>query len=326
MRGTKKIIFALACFLVAGAYWGSSPSHAHESEAVTAPPAQAGSSGFNHRRKEHQKYDCSHCHQVSSSPPFDVKAPAPSQYVFPGHAKCAECHNFALMYFLKPQFCTACHARGPISRGNRRLYDNIKQAEASDFGIAFSHKTHVTETVPGNPPSVIQAPFSRWEFPGNQPAQCTDCHKMDRAVSERKDDLTTDDMSLETGHRNCFVCHGEAPATRPKPASEFPYRNDCKECHDIAQSDDFKHQFDAVREFRHVDHYDYDIRPRKKSEFPLPKLPERLCNECHSSVREATTLAAMRLPDNRYCAECHNGILGLPDRLRNDVERALSRR
>jgi hypothetical protein len=44
-----------------------------------------------------------------------------------------------------------------------------------------------------------------------------------------------------------------------------------------------------------------------------------LCRECHQSVVGAESLAQIKLPEENYCGQCHNGRLGLPDALDRSV-------
>jgi hypothetical protein len=124
-------------------------------------------------------------------------------------------------------------------------------------------------------------------------------------------------MTVETGHRTCFKCHGEQPV---KP----PSMDQCAECHKL-DGPHSPHLYNMVKAFKHEDH-EFDIRPRKKKEYPLAKAPDYLCIECHSSVVAAKALDRIKLPEENRCAECHNGRLGLPDALAREVLDNLRRR
>ena len=93
--------------------------------------------------------------------------------------------------------------------------------------------------------------------------------------------------------------------------------NQCAECHKL-DGPHSPHIYDAVKAFKHEDH-EFDIRPRKKKEYPLAKASDYLCSECHSSVVAAEALDRIKLPEEKQCAECHNGRLGLPDSLARDL-------
>jgi hypothetical protein len=117
-------------------------------------------------------------------------------------------------------------------------------------------------------------------------------------------------MTVETGHRTCFKCHGEQPV---KP----PSMNQCAECHKL-DGPHSPHLYNVVKAFKHEEH-EFDIRPRKKKDYPLAKAPDYLCSECHASVVAAGALDRIKLPEENHCAECHNGRLGLPDVLAREI-------
>jgi hypothetical protein len=105
----------------------------------------------------------------------------------------------------------------------------------------------------------------------------------------------------------------------------FPYERDCKVCHELHLTDVPRAQslFGTVKGFRHDDH-DIDIRPKKRSDFPLPTAPDRLCSECHKPIEQVEKLNAIKAPLARYCNTCHiSGRPGLPDRLSENVLKKL---
>jgi len=96
----------------------------------------------------------------------------------------------------------------------------------------------------------------------------------------------------------------------------FPYMNDCKECHATGGSK--ATHLAQIREFSHADH-EWDIRPRRKVDYQVKRPPDFLCVECHKSVDQARQLTDIRMPDESSCSTCHNGRLGLPDVLARDL-------
>ncbi len=327
MLGTKRIVLALGCLLLMGAYFGFTPSEASETDALVSQPVQGArrNASFPHEKQKHSELDCSKCHRVTNQPPFDVKSPT-SGSVYPGHASCAGCHNFAQMFFTQPQFCAICHNGRAVSRSQPALFDRIPKADRpSDFGLDFSHVNH-KKSLPQN----IQierfdvkpiSHFGDMFQPGDAP-KCTGCHEQTRPLRDNPDDMRT-----ATGHTACFVCHGAIPSSgRLKSVKEFPYMNDCRECHDL-RGGRSPHLFANyhIMDFRHEDH-DYDIRPRTKQQIREIKAEDRLCSECHKSAATAESLNAIKLPEENYCNQCHNGKIGLPDPLAQDVMDTLRRR
>jgi hypothetical protein len=77
--------------------------------------------------------------------------------------------------------------------------------------------------------------------------------------------------------------------------------------------------FGSIKGFRHDDH-DIDIRPKKRSDFPIPTAPDRLCSECHKPADQVEKLIDIRLPEAGYCDKCHiNNKPGLPGKLSEDI-------
>ena len=327
MPGTKKIVFTIGCLLVLGLYFEFTPSEAREAEASASLAAQDArrNAKFPHGEKQHIELDCAKCHQVASQAPFDVKDPYGSS-AYPGHASCTGCHNFALMFFTKPQFCWVCHDGRPVSKSRPALFDRVPKSEArSDFGIDFSHVNH-RKQLPGdiriNRYDVTPIAHFGETFRAGASPKCTECHEEVKFLRTGMKDVNT-----AKGHAACYVCHGEVPASgRIKGVKEFPYMNDCRECHAI-NGPRSPHLFDnyKVRGFRHDDH-DYDIRPRTKQEIRAMKAEDRLCSECHTSAASAESLSAIKLPEENSCNQCHNGNLGLPDPLEADVLDVLRKR
>jgi len=288
-------VFALIG-LVTGLVFLDTGLHARD---AGAPVAQATrtrvGASFPHGKDKHKTLECSQCHKITPAEP-NVKD-------FPGHASCATCHNLALEALTKPVlFCGICHEAGPISKARPALFRFPKPQVPTDFGTDFSHPSHLKQM-----PQRIAFTSSTQEVSGQflQTPRCTDCHKRTQPASPG-----VPEMTLETGHRSCFKCHGEQPV---KP----PSMNQCAECHKL-DGPHSPHLYNIVKSFKHEDH-EFDIRPRKKKEYPLVKAPDYLCSECHASVVAAGTLDRIRLPEENQCVVCHNGRLGLPDSLARDV-------
>ncbi len=308
MTGVKKSILAFTCFLIAGIL-GSTRSAARPEAFPTFQSAKESAS-FPHDGKKHRELDCSNCHSVSRAQP-DVRD-------FPGHKACISCHNFAEMVFVKPIFCVVCHNGRPTSKSQPALFSFPKPRVPTDFGIGFSHVSH-RRTLPSDIEiEKVAASSDQSQYTRGQGVKCTDCHKLISPPRQGQE------MTIEKGHSTCFVCHGAVPSGgRRKPAREFPYMNDCAQCHRLGGTGS-PHLFGIVKGFHHVDH-DYDIRPIRKKDYVIAKATDRLCSECHKSVETAESLSAIRLPDSRYCGECHNGRIGLPDPLAQDVLNSLRR-
>jgi hypothetical protein len=136
-------------------------------------------------------------------------------------------------------------------------------------------------------------------------------------------------MRTEQSHATCFVCHGGAPPEPRRVSAEtFPFENDCKACHELratASLSRVSSLFGTVRGFRHDDH-EIDIRPKKRTDFPLPTAPDRLCSECHKPIEQVEKLGSIRPPQAGYCDTCHmNNKPGLPGRLSDEVLNKLRR-
>jgi hypothetical protein len=318
----KKSLFALACLLASGAYFGL-PSYAEETAStdlqrppVTKPQPQRPQAtreraSFTHKRKEHEKVTCNVCHRVT---PLQIEVTS-----FPAHPTCVSCHNFAKEYFTRGTgFCGVCHQGGPTSKASSALYgfkektDRLHALFGSDFGIDFSHEAH-RKPLPASfefqPVTTRPSDLPPAKLTEGQSARCTDCHQRIKKAMPGENELT-----IEKGHSTCFQCHGMRPDTGGR--ANFPYMNDCKECHEIAGPK--ATHLALIREFSHADH-EWDIRPRKKADYRVPRPADFLCAECHKSVDQAKQLSDIRMPDESNCSSCHNGRLGLPDVLARDL-------
>ena len=322
MLGTKKIILALACFLLMGAYFGSSDSSASNSSADEASKpdtptahfftAQRGGTTkeratFTHGRREHANVNCNACHRVTPSQ-VDVVS-------WPGHAACASCHNFAGEFFRRGVgFCGICHT-GPSRTALFDFQDKTRRLQSlfgSDFGIDFSHPDHrkplpadfQIQRIANKPAGVSDVSITPGEI-----AKCTDCHKLVKPVP-----VGGRELSIEKGHSTCFQCHGMRPDSGA--LANFPYMNDCRECHETGAPKGAN--LKDIAEFKHSDH-EYDIRPRRKAEYRVKRPPDFLCAECHKSVEQAETLSQIKAPTNENCAACHNGRIGQPDAVAQNI-------
>jgi hypothetical protein len=325
-----QFLIALVCLLMVGAvYLGTRPSRADETRLfwVEQMKDRTGHGSFPHDQKEHVKVQCADCHLAAKEKPKNSDQPMARD--FP-HSACIRCHNFAAEFFKAAfggpsRFCGVCHESRRISRADKALKPGVfPRPQISDFDDAFSHKAH-RKALPSDLRimPVSNPPYGS-QFRAGESPRCTDCHEQ-----VKKARLDMKDMKTEAAHATCFVCHGGAPPEPRKVSAEiFPYERDCKACHELHTSEmEARAQslFGTVKGFRHDDH-DIDIRPKKRSDFPLPTAPDRLCSECHKPIAEIEKLNAIKAPVVGYCDTCHiSRRPGLPDRLSDDVLKRLSR-
>ena len=303
-----------------------------------------GRGSFPHDQKEHQKIQCADCHLAAKEKPKNTDQPMAKD--FP-HAACIRCHNFASEFFKAAfgqpsRFCGVCHEARRVSRTDKALRAGaFPRPQISDFDDAFSHKAHRMALPPDLRIVPVSNPPYGSQFRAGESPRCTDCHeqmKMAMQPTAREIEANREarviqaipiwsrDVRTEKGHATCFVCHGGAPPEPRKVSVEiFPYERDCKVCHELHLSDMPRAQslFGTVKGFRHDDH-DIDIRPKKRSDFPLPTAPDRLCSECHKPIEQVEKLNAIKAPLARYCDTCHiSGRPGLPDRLSENAVKKL---
>jgi hypothetical protein len=341
-RRLKRGLFLCACWLAVGVSAGwQTPLVSWFSTSVQAqmplkggkfPHAQTGKNGL----RGHRELDCGVCHMIAAQPPYQVtgkpspKVDAPVESPFPGHASCVECHNFALMSFVKPAFCGVCHNQNPQSPAQPGLFNQFQTAQAAgDFGIAFSHIAHRQPLPTGlqlapagmRSPGLAKAALSLGAAP-----LCTDCHAPVQPPRANQPEQTT-----ETGHPNCFTCHLQAPAGHiTKSNQAFPARTDCRSCHSLSDGGYPKQRSPGlyahakVAEFRH-DQHELDTRSVKKSEAQAVKARDYLCAECHQSAAQAVNLNDIQAPGLSSCTTCHNEKRkpGLPEPLRAAVLQTL---
>lgn len=296
VRSIKTGMLALACLCGLGLYL-----YPDTSEAQSRPAVSRATASFPHGTRTHKTLDCAKCHTISPGQ-IDVKS-------FPGHLACTSCHNFAAEFFIKPAaFCGTCHEGRAVSRNQAALFEFPKKKIKTDFGMDFSHPSHIKPLDSGNRAELMRAAG----MGANESNRCSACHTTAAPGVARAQDVT-----IETGHAACFRCHDEKPLARP---AMF----DCAQCHRLGYPQ-APRLFGVVREFRHADH-DYDIRPKKKSEFQAVKAADLLCSECHRAVTAAARLDEIKLPEPALCTQCHNGKVGLPDALPRSILDSLANR
>jgi len=313
---------ALSALMALGA-WGLTSSRAEEAKLFSISQARdrTGHGSFPHDQKEHIKVQCADCHLAAKEKPRNTDQPMARD--FP-HAVCVKCHNFAAEFFKAAfgqpsRFCGVCHETRRISNADKALRPGVfPRPKISDFEDEFSHKAHRKILPAGFRIVPISNPPYGSQFTSGESPRCTDCH-----VQIRKPKPDEKEMKTEESHPTCFVCHGGAP---PEPrrisAETFPYANDCRVCHELRVADMGRRArtlFGSIKGFRHDDH-DIDIRPKKRSDFPIPTAPDRLCSECHKPADQVEKLIDIRLPEAGYCDKCHiNNKPGLPGKLSEDI-------
>ena len=223
-----------------------------------------------------RKLVCSDCHTL------DLKrAGANIRPGTVGHMPCIECH--ARQFFMdKPLvICGVCHRTSEYKTKNKADVPFSTTAFRSQFGLAFSHRSHLDPN--GHERGINQQyPFA---------LDCEFCHRLAAAGGKRE----------LPGHPQCFVCH--APSTTQASAGltvaerEFLPKvivkmDQCQWCHTSpdmeAKVDLFAHR--APSDFRHAAH----LTERD------PEHPGRLrkihCESCHKEQREAPSVFKIRLP------------------------------
>jgi hypothetical protein len=299
----------------------------------SAEPAQArtvAQTFFPHSKPTHQKVDCAKCHTVTAA--------KIDENTFPDHPSCVGCHNLALEAIDRPViFCGICHNGRPVSQNQPALFSYPKPGSPGDFGIDFSHPSHLkpfragtSAGIPagnptggnpttGNPTAGNPTMNSSGEIHAVAFVQrrsgtptCFDCHKpVPRAGA------SPIQISTATGHPACFVCHGEKPIAQPGMFQ-------CAGCHKLG-GPKYPRLYGLVVDFRHSDHV-YDTRPIIKGQVSFPRPSDYLCSECHKSAARAVQLNEIKLPQENYCTDCHNGNVGLPDPLSRKVLDSLGKR
>ena len=289
--------------------------------------AKAGKDG----KQGHRDLACSQCHLSSAQAPFAVMGkPTPnlkgaSVTPFPGHASCVQCHNFAVMAFLKPSYCAVCHDKNPTSVQEPGLFAAFQTARtATDFGTDFSHVAHrksIANDVQISEPALRSPMLAQAKLTPGASLLCNDCHIQTKFAANQPE------FAIESGHATCFTCHLVKPASANK---DFPDRNDCNGCHVLPETSGARQMTpnlfvtSKVLDFRHFDH-EFDTRSVKKAVASVIKPRDYLCAECHNDAANAQTLNEIKAPGQASCVSCHNNRMqpGLPDALREAVLRTL---
>jgi hypothetical protein len=266
---------------------------------------------FPHGKDKHKTLDCSKCHKIEPGNIDETR--------FTGHASCLGCHNLAVEDIMRPvTFCGICHNGRAVSKQQPALFKYPKEAGKTDFGIGFSHPSHLKPRTGATfNRAALNNPLLNVSVLGGDTPRCYDCHKPNDLRGPNAPGPKTIEINTATGHPSCFVCHGDQPLARPA-------MSECAACHRL-NGPRYPHYYGAVKDFRHPDHV-YDTRPIIKAEARFPRPPDYLCSECHQSAARAVSLAEIRLPELQYCNQCHNGRLGLPDALSKEVSDSLSKR
>jgi len=322
----KTRLIAIGAFLALGAWLAlTAPGVGEANPSFEQTRERTVRAGFPHDQKEHQKVECAACHHGAPQKPVSTDEPKAKD--FP-HTSCIRCHNFAAEVFKatsgKNRFCGVCHEQRSISRSDKALRLGVLSAgQTGEFEDVFSHKAH-RKSLPASlqiRPVSAPRPYGA-QFSAGASPRCTDCHaQVQRAQPATKEMLT------ENGHAACFVCHDNQPASRNAPAAEFPYASDCRVCHALRGPGMIAHaSFPVIKEFKHDDHA-LDIRPKKRTDFPISAALDRLCIECHKPADEARKLSEIALPEIAYCQKCHiDNRPGLPGKLSDDVSARLMKK
>ena len=312
------VLFALITFAV----WlgtGSTRADGGRPFSIEQAKDRTGRGSFPHDQKDHIKVVCADCHLSAKEKP--ARSDQPMAKDFP-HTACIRCHNFAAEFFKSAmgqpsRFCGVCHEQRRISRADKALRQGVfPKPQISDFDDAFSHKAHRKVLPAEFRVEPISNPSYGLQFKPGESPRCTDCHEQVRRAL-----VGSIDMKTESSHATCFVCHGATESRRASP-EVFPSATDCKVCHELSSFERASRThrlFGNIKGFRHDDH-DIDIRPKKRSDFPLTKASDRLCSECHKPIDRIEKLNAIRLPEASYCDTCHiDRKPGLPGRLSDEV-------
>ena len=287
---------------------GLKPSSAVEFQRQTAITKEQAK--FPHGRDKHKTLECSKCHKIEPGNIDETR--------FTGHASCLMCHNLAVEDIMRPvTFCGICHNGRAVSKQQTALFKYPKVTGATDFGIAFSHPAHLKPRASGGlNRASLNNPLLNVSVLGGDTPRCDDCHKPNEIGGPNTAPQKIPEMNSATGHPSCFVCHGDQPLARPA-------MSECGACHKLG-GPRYPHFYGTVKDFKHPDHV-YDTRPIIKAEVRFPRPPDYLCSECHQSATGAASLAEIRLPQPQYCIQCHNGRIGLPDPLSQQVIDSLRR-
>lgn len=182
-----------------------------------------------------------------------------------GHAPCSDaaCHaaDFAAA---APATCGVCHVR---AEPWRELHDDPTPAELTEFGVDFSHRTHLG---------------------GRASAPCTSCHRLAQSSGR---------FEPSPGHAACTGggCHAPARGASP-PLSR------CESCHALGSAERREQlargrRWSVRQRFTHEPHRTEPAGATR----PLP------CVECHTAALTSTSNTDMTTPRKASCARCHDG-------------------
>ncbi len=236
---------------------------------------------FNHAdhglTNKKRKLVCADCHQL------DLKRQAAN--IRPGavgHKPCIECHA-KQFYVDKPlRICAVCHRTAEYKAKNPADVPYVTTAYRSQFGLAFSHRSHLT------PDGHIGGVNREYPFQLN----CEFCHP-----------LATGGVKRQTPtHAQCFVCHA-TPAPAALSVLTAAERNflprvivrmdQCQWCHTSAAMEPKVNLFAnrPLTAFRHSAHL----------EEPDPAHPGEMrrvaCESCHKDQRNSPSVFKTRLPE-----------------------------
>lgn len=244
-------------------------------------PKPVDYSQFNHANhgltNKKRKLVCSDCHTLDLTQEGANIRPGTV-----GHAPCIECH--AKRFFVdKPlKICAVCHRTADYKTKNKADVPFTTTAFRSQFGLAFSHRSHLDAK--GHEGGINR------HYPVT--LDCEFCHR-----------LAADGVKRELPrHPQCFVCHAPttAQASAALTAAEREFQpkvivkmDRCPWCHTSPNMerkvDVFAHRLPS--NFRHSAHVTE----------PDPARPGRLrkvrCESCHKGQREAPSVFKIRLPE-----------------------------
>jgi hypothetical protein len=162
-----------------------------------------------------QKLDCAYCHTVTK----EKQAVAAYPNTKPGdsrtHSACTDCHAFtgrqSVVSGAFPAMCLICHSSNVTAsaamKKNLRGFPN-PAVELSQFGDAFSHKSHKDYLDKFN---------------------CSECHVMNQEPVTILGQKFDKGVAMSSpSHPNCFTCHfDEKTVTKKSPT----YALNCIGCH-----------------------------------------------------------------------------------------------
>ncbi len=162
-----------------------------------------------------QKLDCASCHTITREKPDVAAYPNTKPGDSKTHSACTDCHEFtgrqAVVSGVMPAMCLICHSSNVTAsaamKKNLRGFPN-PTVEVSQFGDAFSHKTHKDYLDKFN---------------------CSECHTLNQApVTILGAKFSKGEVMSSPGHPGCFTCHfDEKTITKKSPT----FALNCVGCH-----------------------------------------------------------------------------------------------